>query len=96
MIDNWRDAIVDLSYFGASICFILGLKFLSTPARARRGNQIAAAGMAVAILATFISRDINQNYIFIIVAMIIGAAASSYVARTVQMTAMPQMVAIFN
>jgi proton-translocating NAD(P)+ transhydrogenase subunit beta len=96
MIDNWRDAIVDLSYFGASICFIVGLKFLSMPARARRGNQIAAIGMAVAILATFISREINQNYIFIIVAMIIGAAISTYAARLVKMTAMPQMVAIFN
>jgi NAD(P) transhydrogenase subunit beta len=96
MIDNWRDAIVDLSYFGASICFILGLKFLSTPARARRGNQIAAAGMAVAIVATFISREINQNYVLIVIAMIIGAGASSYVARRVKMTAMPQMVAIFN
>jgi NAD(P) transhydrogenase subunit beta len=96
MIDNWRDAIVDLSYFGASICFILGLKFLSTPARARRGNQIAAVGMAVAIVATFISREINQNYVLIVIAMIIGAAASSYVARKVEMTAMPQMVAIFN
>ncbi|MFL5760283.1 MAG: NAD(P)(+) transhydrogenase (Re/Si-specific) subunit beta [Thermomicrobiales bacterium] len=95
-MDNWRDAFVDLSYFAASICFILGLKFLSTPARARRGNQIAAAGMAVAILATFVSRDINQNHILIIIAMIIGAAASTYVARQVKMTAMPQMVAIFN
>jgi H+-translocating NAD(P) transhydrogenase subunit beta len=96
MIDNWRDAFVDLSYFGASICFIIGLKFLSMPARARRGNQIAAIGMAVAILATLFSREIGQNYIFIIVAMIIGAALSTYAARLVKMTAMPQMVAIFN
>jgi NAD(P) transhydrogenase subunit beta len=96
MIDNWRDAFVDLSYFGASICFIIGLKFLSMPARARRGNQIAAIGMAVAILATLFSREIGQNYIFIIVAMIIGAAISTYAARLVKMTAMPQMVAIFN
>jgi NAD(P) transhydrogenase subunit beta len=96
MIDNWRDAIVDLSYFGASICFIIGLKFLSMPARARRGNQIAAIGMAVAIIATFISREVGQNYIFIIVAIAIGAAISTYAARLVKMTAMPQMVAIFN
>jgi NAD(P) transhydrogenase subunit beta len=96
MIDNWRDAIVDLSYFGAAICFIIGLKFLSVPSSARRGNQIAAAGMAVAIVATFISREIDQNYIIIIVAIIIGAALSTYAARQVKMTAMPQMVAIFN
>jgi NAD(P) transhydrogenase subunit beta len=96
MIDNWRDAFVDLSYFGASICFIMGLKFLSMPARARRGNQIAAIGMAVAIFATFVSREVSQNYVFMIVAMIIGAAISTYFARQVEMTAMPQMVAIFN
>jgi NAD(P) transhydrogenase subunit beta len=96
MIDNWRDAIVDLSYLGASICFIVGLKFLSMPARARRGNQIAAIGMAVAIVATLVSREVGQNYIFMIVAMIIGAAISTYAARQVMMTAMPQMVAIFN
>jgi NAD(P) transhydrogenase subunit beta len=96
MIENGRDAIVDLSYFIAAICFIIGLKFLSTPNRARRGNQIAAAGMAIAILATFISREVSQNYILIIVGIIIGAAVSSYASRIVKMTAMPQMVAIFN
>ena len=52
--------------------------------------------MAVAIFATFVSREISQNYIYIIVAMIIGAAISTYAARLVKMTAMPQMVAIFN
>jgi NAD(P) transhydrogenase subunit beta len=96
MSENGRAAIVDLAYFIAAICFIVGLKFLSTPNRARRGNQIAAAGMALAILATFISREVSQNYILIIVAMIIGAGVSSYASRIVKMTAMPQMVAIFN
>ncbi|HET8524316.1 MAG TPA: NAD(P)(+) transhydrogenase (Re/Si-specific) subunit beta, partial [Thermomicrobiales bacterium] len=96
MIENGRDAIVDLAYFAAAICFIIGLKFLSTPNRARRGNQIAAAGMAVAIVATFISREVSQNYILIIVGIIIGAGVSSYASRIVKMTAMPQMVAIFN
>jgi NAD(P) transhydrogenase subunit beta len=107
MIDNWRDAIVDLAYFATAICFIIGLKFLSTPTRARRGNQIAALAMAIAIAATFISRDLRvakngrletdaTNYILIILGIIIGAAISSIAARRVLMTQMPQMVAIFN
>jgi NAD(P) transhydrogenase subunit beta len=108
MIDNWRDAIVDISYFAAAICFIVGLKFLSTPTRARRGNQIAAIGMAIAIAATFISRDLRvvshntvtkdstTNIVLIVLGIIIGGVISSVASRRVKMTAMPQMVAIFN
>ncbi|MGH2557986.1 MAG: NAD(P)(+) transhydrogenase (Re/Si-specific) subunit beta, partial [Thermomicrobiales bacterium] len=96
MIENGRDAIVDISYFAAAICFIVGLKFLSQPARARQGNQLAAVGMLVAILATFISRELSENYVLITVGILIGAVVSSYASRQVQMTAMPQMVAIFN
>ncbi len=96
MIDTWRGAFVDLSYFAAAICFIVGLKFLSSPARARRGNQIAAVGMFVAVVATFVSREVGQNYVLIVVGIIIGGVVASYFSRRVQMTAMPQMVAIFN
>jgi NAD(P) transhydrogenase subunit beta len=99
MIENWRDAIVDLSYLAAAILFIIGLKQLSSPASARRGNQLAAIGMAVAIAATFISRDLDDNvtnYVLIAVALVAGAILSIYPSRKVQMTAMPQMVAIFN
>ena len=97
MFDNWHDAFIDLSYLIASICFIIGLKLLSSPATARRGNQIAAAGMALAVVATLFMRDMQTtNIILILVAIVIGAAVSSYPSRTVQMTAMPQMVAIFN
>jgi len=107
MIDNWRDAIVDIAYFASAILFILGLKSLGSPNRARRGNQIAAVGMGIAILATLISRELRvthngvtkastTNYILIIVAIIIGAVVSSAASRRVKMTAMPQMVAIFN
>ncbi|MGH2530681.1 MAG: NAD(P)(+) transhydrogenase (Re/Si-specific) subunit beta [Thermomicrobiales bacterium] len=96
MIENGRDAIVDISYFAAAICFIVGLKFLSQPARARQGNWLAAVGMGVAILATFISRELSENYVLITVGLLVGAAVSSYGAQRVQMTSMPQMVAIFN
>ena len=97
MIDNGRDAIIDIAYFAAAILFILGLKFLSSPARARRGNQIAAIGMAVAILATFLTEGWeSQNYILIVIALLIGGGISAWRARVVKMTEMPQMTAVFN
>jgi H+-translocating NAD(P) transhydrogenase subunit beta len=107
MIDNWRDAFVDIAYFATAILFIVGLKFLSSPPRARRGNQLAALGMGIAIVATFFSRDLRvetngtlkydaTNYLLIVIAMIIGAVVSGVASRRVKMTAMPQMVAIFN
>ena len=52
MIDNWHDAIVDLAYLVSAVTFIFGLKFLSTPVRARRGNQLATVGMIIAVIAT--------------------------------------------
>ncbi len=97
MIENGRDAIIDIAYFGASICLILGLKFLSNPPKARRGNQLAAIGMGVAILATFLSRGWDsQNYLIMIVALALGGGIAAYFARTVKMTQMPQMTAIYN
>ncbi|MDQ3780660.1 MAG: NAD(P)(+) transhydrogenase (Re/Si-specific) subunit beta [Chloroflexota bacterium] len=95
MIDNWRDAAIDLSYIVAAVLFIVGLKQLSSAATARRGNQIAAAGMAIAIVATLFTRGL-ENHVLIIIGIIIGAGASIAPARVVKMTAMPQMVAIFN
>jgi NAD(P) transhydrogenase subunit beta len=95
MIDNGRDAAIDLGYLIATVLFIVGLKQLSSPATARRGNQLAAIGMAVAIVATLFTRGM-ENHLLILVGIVIGAAASIYPARTVKMTAMPQMVAIFN
>jgi NAD(P) transhydrogenase subunit beta len=97
MINDGRQAVIDIAYFGAAILLIIGLKFLSTPARARRGNQLAAAGMAVAILATFLSRGwSSSNYLLVIVGLIIGGVSSGYIARRVKMTAMPQLTAAFN
>jgi len=95
MIDNGRDAIIDLSYLVATICFIIGLKQLGSPASARRGNQLASVGMAIAVLATLFTRGM-ENHLLILLGIAVGAAISVYPARTVKMTAMPQMVAIFN
>ena len=95
MIDNWQDAFVDLSYLVAAIAFIYGLKLLSSPATARRGNQVAAVGMLIAIVATFFTRGLD-NILAIIVGIAAGTAVGYFPARAVKMTAMPQMVAIFN
>ena len=95
MISDWREAIIDVAYIAAAILFIFGLKQLGHPSTARRGNQIAAVGMAAAVLATLITPGIH-NHLWIILGIVIGAAISTYFARVVKMTQMPQMVAIFN
>ncbi len=95
MIDNGRDAFIDLSYLVATVCFIVGLKQLSSPASARRGNQIAAVGMAVALVATLLDDRIG-DWGLIAAGVAVGTAIGIASARAVKMTAMPQMVALFN
>src|SRR6059058_5886682 len=86
---------VSLAYIVAIVSFILALRFLSSPARARHGNWIGAFGMAVAIVATFFLRGMH-NYASILIVMAVSAPIGAYAARAVKMTAMPQMVALFN
>jgi H+-translocating NAD(P) transhydrogenase subunit beta len=86
---------ISLAYLVAIVCFIVALRFLSNPARARRGNLIGAFGMAVAILATFFQPGL-KNIAAIVIVMVITAPVGAYAARAVKMTAMPQMVALFN
>src|SRR3954471_2549434 len=86
---------INIAYLAAAICFIVGLKLLSSPATARRGNQIAALGMAVAVVATLFMPGL-RNVWLILVGLAIGAVLAVFAARSVKMTAMPQMVAIFN
>jgi NAD(P) transhydrogenase subunit beta len=88
-----------LVYLLAAVCFIVGLKFLSSPGGARRGNWVAAAGMVLAVAWTVILlRDsFTPAGIAICVAgIVIGTVAGTVGARTVKMTAVPQMVALFN
>jgi proton-translocating NAD(P)+ transhydrogenase subunit beta len=86
---------ISLAYIVTIVCFILALRFLSNPARARRGNWIGAFGMAVAIVATFFQPGL-KNIASILIVMAITAPIGAYAARAVKMTAMPQMVALFN
>ena len=92
---------LEISYLVASITFILGLKMLSSPESARKGNLIAAAGMLIAIIATIAFHKDGEghaigNLIWIIAAMLIGTVIGWIMAVKVQMTAMPQMVSFFN
>jgi NAD(P) transhydrogenase subunit beta len=90
-----RSDAINLAYLVTIICFILALRFLSDPARARQGNWVGAFGMAVAIVATFFRPGL-QNIGWILLVMAVFAPVGWYAARAVKMTAMPQMVALFN
>src|SRR4051812_37779162 len=90
-----RASVIAVSYIVAAVLFIFGLKRLSSPATARSGNRLAAVGMTLALLATLVDRQI-LSYWTIGLGMLVGAVIGIYFARTVQMTAMPQMVALFN
>jgi NAD(P) transhydrogenase subunit beta len=86
---------IGIAYLIASLTFIAGLRFLSSPVTARNGERVAALGMAIALAATFFDRQVG-NYAMIAIAILIGAILGTGSARMVKMTAMPQMVAIFN
>jgi len=88
---------IELAYLLASISFVIGLKMLSHPDTARKGNWLAALGMGLAIILTmFVSSVRPENYVFIITALVIGTLLGAVSARKVKMTAMPQMVSLFN
>ena len=85
----------NLAYVIAAILFILGIKKLSSPKTARNGNTIASIGMLIAIIATVVSFEL-LDFKLIVIGMIIGSIIGATFAIRVQMTQMPQMVAIFN
>ena len=83
------------AYLVAAVLFILGLMRMNSPSTARLGNVLAAIGMLIAVVATLLLKEV-LNYTMILVGIAVGAAIGGVVARTVKMTAMPQMVAIYN
>ena len=93
-------SILEISYVIASVLFILGLKMLSHPLTARRGNALAAFGMGMAIIATILFHQKDGKPIgnigLILVAIAIGVIIGLVIARRVKMTAMPQLVSFFN
>jgi NAD(P) transhydrogenase subunit beta len=94
-----RETLIDLLYLFSATTFIVALKGLGSPKHARRGNMVAAFGMLVAIVATFfkyVDGHALHHVWLILLAMFIGVIIAVPTARFVKMTAMPQLVAIFN
>lgn len=89
------DSAIHAAYLLAAILFIFGIKGLASPKTARSGNLIASVGMLIAVVVTLLDRQI-LSYQWIVAAIAVGAAIGTIAARTVTMTAMPQMVALFN
>jgi NAD(P) transhydrogenase subunit beta len=90
-----RVDLINLLYIVAFVLFISGLRMLRGPRTAVRGNQVAAVGMAIAVFATLLTPGVG-DWILIVVGVAIGTAIGVPAARSVKMTAMPQMVALFN
>jgi NAD(P) transhydrogenase subunit beta len=92
---------IQLVYIVAAACFVIGLHLMNSPATARRGNQVSTAGMVIAVVATFVlliheGTVTGVGWAVLIVGALLGSAAGLWSARTVQMTAMPQLVSMFN
>ncbi len=91
------ESLATISYIGATILFILSLGGLSNPETSRRGNLYGMIGMTLAVLATVFGPHVTMSGIgWIVVAMVIGGAVGLYAARTVQMTQMPELVALMH
>ena len=98
---NTFDTSMQLVYVLAAACFVVGLHLMNSPASARRGNQASTAGMVIAGIATLIllihsGTVTGVGWAVLITGSAIGSAIGLYSARTVQMTAMPQLVSMFN
>src|SRR5260370_24737949 len=89
------DSLSALLYLVAAICFIMALRGLSSPDTARGGNLYGIAGMAIAILTTLATPQVVSWWV-IVVGLLIGGTAGTYIARQIQMTALPQLVAAFH
>jgi len=89
------ELMTQLGYVLAAGLFIFGLKMLGSPATARRGNMISSIGMLVAIVSALLDQGI-VDFTYIAAGMVVGGAIGAIAARAVAMTAMPEMVALFN
>ena len=95
------EAVVRLAWLVGAAGFVLGLMRMNSPATARNGNLVSAAGMALAIAGTAVLLAVNgtidlTGWIIILAGIAVGGGLGLYTARTVKMTAMPQLVSLFN
>jgi len=86
--------LIPYAYIAASVLFIYGLKMLSSPVTARRGNMVSSLGMLLAIVATLLYQ--GMAFKWIVIGAVIGSLIGGVAARAVKMTAMPEMVGLFN
>jgi NAD(P) transhydrogenase subunit beta len=89
------NTLIQLAYLLAAVLFILGLSNLSSPKTAPLGNVIAAVGMLIAVVATLLTQGV-VDYVTILAGIVLGSAIGAVLAQRIQMTAMPQMVALLN
>lgn len=89
------ESLITLAYMAAAVCFIFGLKMMSSPHTAVRGNRISAVGMLIAIVVTLLDKQIT-TFTWIAVGLIIGSVIGAVTAIRVPMTSMPGFVAFFN
>lgn len=89
------NVLTELLYLVASVLFIMGLKMLSSPKTARKGNGIAALGMLLAIIVTLADQRI-LDFTYVLAGLVIGSGIGLFLATRVQMTSMPQMVGVLN
>lgn len=91
-------SLVKLSYLIGAVSFVWGLRLLSSPDTARKGNILAGVGMGIAILAALIDPVASGegNYLWIVIGLLVGGIIGWLAAKRIQMTAMPQMVSVFN
>ena len=87
--------LINVGYIAAAALFIFGLKLLGSPATAVRGNTLSSLGMLIAVVLTLFNQDI-LSYQWIIVCALVGAIIGAVAAQKVEMTSMPEMVALFN
>jgi len=95
------ESVTGYVFLAAAACFVLGLHLMNSPATARRGNLLSATAMAMAVLATLVllidrGTITTTGWIVVFCGAALGSSAGLYAARTVQMTAMPQLVSLFN
>jgi len=90
-----KQNIIDVAYLVSAVLFIYGLKKLQSPATARKGNQMAAMGMFVAVVATLFLQEILTP-VQMILGMVVGGGVGALLAKRVEMTGMPELVAAFN
>jgi NAD(P) transhydrogenase subunit beta len=90
-----RESLINLAYLAAAVLFIVGIKGLTHPRSAVRGNQLGAIGMLIAVIAALLDQNVLR-YEWIIAGVLVGGAIGALMATRVQMTDMPQMVALLN